>query len=122
MRSGDQLAVVSVSAQLRDAIVAIQKAGAGAVCLVDGEGKLAGMITDGDVRRAILTDDYALARPAGEIMSRDPFVIAGNPLAAEALTLIEEFPRKIGDAPVVDADGRPVGMLMLKDLVRAGIV
>ncbi len=122
MRSGDQLAVAPVRCQLRDAIVAIQKAGAGAVCLVDEEGKLAGVITDGDVRRAILTDDHALARPACEIMSRDPFVIAGNPLAAEALTLIEELQRKIGDAPVVDADGRPMGMLMLKDLVRAGIV
>jgi arabinose-5-phosphate isomerase len=122
MRSGDHFAIAPVTCQLRDAIVAIQKAGAGAVCLVDTENKLVGLITDGDVRRAILTDDHALARPASEIMSRDPFVIAGNPLAAEALTLIEELQRKIGDAPVVDADGRPVGMLMLKDLVRAGIV
>src|SRR5256885_2353708 len=49
MRTGSQLAIVPVTALLRDAIVEIQKAGAGAVCLVDGAGMLAGLITDGDV-------------------------------------------------------------------------
>jgi arabinose-5-phosphate isomerase len=118
MRTGEQLAIVPEIALLRDAIIAIQAAGAGAVCLVDVDGKLTGLITDGDVRRAVLSDDAVLTKPANLIMSRSPFAIVGNPLAAEAMTMMEEHPRRIGDAPVVDAEGRPVGMVMIKDLVR----
>jgi arabinose-5-phosphate isomerase len=55
-------------------------------------------------------------------MIPDPLVIAGNPLAVEAFQVLEEHPKKIGEAPVVDSEGRPVGMIMLKDLIRAGIV
>ena len=122
MRSGDSLAVVKASESLHDALFAITKAGAGAACLIHESGKLAGLITDGDVRRAVLNDVASLQRPAAEIMNPEPLVIVGNPLAVEAFQLLEEHPRKIGEAPVVDSDGHPVGMIMLKDLIRAGIV
>ncbi len=122
MRSDEALAVVLELESVRHALFAITRAGAGAACLVDASGRLVGLITDGDVRRAILKDITFLERPAAEIMNPDPMVIAGNPLAVEALQLMEEHPRKIGEAPVVDSDGRPVGMIMLKDLIRAGIV
>ena len=122
MRVGEALAIVRSTESLHDALFAITKAGAGAACLVDESGVVVGMITDGDVRRAMLQDVSLLQQPASVIMNPDPFLIVGNPLAVEALQLLEEHPRKIGEAPVVDSEGHPVGMIMLKDLVRAGIV
>lgn len=122
MRTGTQMAVVTPDRLLRDAMFAISDAGAGAALVVDEDGRLCGIITDGDIRRAILKDERSLSGPVREVMKAHPFVIEGNPLAAEALELFEEHPVKIGEAPVLDAEGRPVGIVMLKDLVRAGIV
>jgi len=122
MRTGAQMALVSGETTLRDTLFAITKAGAGAAFIIDIDGRLVGILTDGDVRRALLKDDDALSRAAGEIMNRHPLVIEGDPLAAEALAILEESERRPGEAPVLDADGRPVGCIMLKDLLRCGIV
>lgn len=129
MRTGDQMALVTDEQTLRDALFAITRAGAGCAFVTDSRGCLVGIVTDGDVRRAILRDAALLDRPVTEVMVRDPLTIDGNPLAVEALALLEEAyapgigaVRRIGDAPVVDSDGRPVGLLMLKDLVRSGVV
>lgn len=121
MRTGDAVAIVDENSILRDAIFAITKAGAGAACVVDGEGKLLGIITDGDVRRALLADDNALSKRAFEVMVKGPRTISPDRLATEGLRLMEAPPRQIGEMPVV-TDNRPIGMLMLKDLVAAGIV
>lgn len=122
MRIGEQIAQVSTDARMLDAIGAITKAGAGAACVVDESGKLVGILTDGDFRRAALHNRDALEQPVMEYITRKPIVIEGDPLAAEALAILEESPRKVGEIPVLDQDGRPVGVVMLKDLVRAGIV
>lgn len=122
MRTGAQMALVTEDTTLRDTLFAITKAGAGAAFIVDADGRLAGILTDGDVRRALLKDPNALGREAGQLMNRQPLVIQGDPLAAEALTILEESERRPGEAPVLDADGRPVGCIMLKDLLRCGIV
>jgi len=122
MRTGSQMAVVPETVTLRDTLFAITKAGAGAAFVVDKEGRLSGILTDGDVRRALLRDPDALGRTAGSLMNRQPLVIQGDPLAAEALSILQESERRPGEAPVLDADGRPVGCIMLKDLLRSGIV
>lgn len=122
MRTGDSVAVVHQTRPLRDVLFAITKANAGAACIVNDEGALAGIITDGDIRRHLLRDVANLDRPAEELMTRTPYVVRGNPLAVEALHLFESLPVKIGEMPVLDDDGKPVGMLMLKDLLRTGIV
>jgi arabinose-5-phosphate isomerase len=122
MRTGDQMAVVPLGARLVEAMFAITKAGAGVAFVVNEQGTLAGLITDGDIRRAITTDRESLDRPCEDAMVRNPLVIEGDILAAEALQILEESPRRPGDAPVVDSDSRPIGLLMLKDLLRAGIV
>lgn len=121
MRKNEELAIVPATASVHEALFAVTKAGAGAACIVDAEKKLIGILTDGDVRRALLSDPATLNGNAAEIMTRTPRVLTGNPLAAEALGRFELEPVKIGDLPVVDDAGRPIGMLMLKDLVRAGI-
>ncbi len=122
MRTGEQMAVVQSAARLVDAMFAITKAGAGVAFIVDSEQKLAGLVTDGDIRRAVTSDRESLDRPCEEVMVRNPLVIEGDILAAEALQILEESPRRPGDAPVVDSDRKPIGLLMLKDLLRAGIV
>ncbi|NLN77549.1 MAG: KpsF/GutQ family sugar-phosphate isomerase [Armatimonadetes bacterium] len=121
MRSGDEVAVVQSDVALRDVLFAITRAGAGAACVVDGKGLLLGIITDGDVRRALLNDEKALSRLASQVMSANPRTISPDRLATEGLRKMEGPPRQIGEMPVM-LDGKPVGMLMLKDLVAAGIV
>jgi len=122
MRTGDSVAVVHQAKPLREVLFAITKANAGAACIVNDDGTLAGIITDGDIRRHLLRDVASLERPAEELMTRTPYVIQGNPLAIEALHLFESLPVKIGEMPVLDEQRKPVGMLMLKDLLRTGIV
>ncbi|MCS6949750.1 MAG: KpsF/GutQ family sugar-phosphate isomerase [bacterium] len=122
MRTGDSVAVVPKDHPLRDVLFAITRANAGAACIVNEDGTLAGIITDGDIRRHLLRDVANLDRPAEELMTRTPYVIEGNPLAVEALYLFESLPVKIGEMPVLDAQRKPIGMLMLKDLLRTGIV
>ncbi|MCE5322088.1 KpsF/GutQ family sugar-phosphate isomerase [bacterium] len=121
MRTDKAVAIVKRETILRDTLFAITKAGAGAALVVDAEGKLAGIITDGDVRRAILADEAALNKQAAEVMSVGPRTISPDKLATEGLHLMEAPPRQIGEMPVV-VDEKPVGVLMLKDLVAAGIV
>ncbi|MFN4032782.1 MAG: SIS domain-containing protein [Fimbriimonadales bacterium] len=121
MRTGDALAVVPQTALLRDALFAITKAGAGAACVVDNDGKMVGLITDGDIRRH-LQDETALRRPVTEAMTCRPMTVRDNPLAIEVLERFHSAPAKIGDLPVLDDGGKPIGMIVLKDLLRAGIV
>lgn len=122
MRTGDALACVPETAPLRDALFAITKAGAGAACVVDAQGTMVGLVTDGDIRRRLLQDEGALARPVCEAMTRHPTTLRGNPLAIEVLEQFHRAHAKIGDIPVLDDEGRPIGMIVLKDLLRAGIV
>lgn len=126
MRTGDAVAIVPRDMLLRDTLFSITRAHAGAAIVVDGDGRVAGLVTDGDVRRSLLDSVDCLQRPVSETMNVHPGVIPDTILAVEGLELLERFHpipgAKAGEAPVVDALGRPVGMLMLKDLVKAGIV
>ena len=126
MRAGDAVAVVPETATVFDAVFAITQAHAGAAIVTDAAGRVSGLIADGDIRRHLLHDRDVLSRPAAAVMTRRPGVVAAHLLAVEGLRLLEEFhPQpgsRVGEAPVVDDDGRPLGMLMLKDLVKAGIV
>lgn len=121
MRTGTAVAIVKRNVMLRDVMFAITKAGAGAALVVDDAEILAGIITDGDIRRALLSDNNALLKNASEIMVSTTRTITPDRLATEGLRLMEAPPRQIGEMPVIE-NGKPVGMLMLKDLVAAGIV
>lgn len=120
MRTDDRMAVVSEGDLVRDTLFAITKAGAGAAAVTDAEGRLVGIVTDGDLRRHILTDERCLHRKASDIMTPNPRVISPDEFATEGMRILEEF--KIGELPVLDEERRPVGMLMMKDLFKAGIV
>jgi arabinose-5-phosphate isomerase len=125
MRRGDDVAIVAENATMLDAMLAVQRARAGAAIVVDANGVLAGIMVEGDVRRAITADRNSLDAPMASVMNRNPGTVDAEMLASEALRKLEEFhPVKgelVGEAPVVDSAGRPVGMLMLKDLMKMGI-
>lgn len=122
MRVDDSVAIVQENTVLRDVLFNITKAHAGAACVVDASEKLAGFITDGDIRRALLSDEDALKKLAKDIMSQSPKTITADRLAAEGLKLMDGPQKQIGEIPVVDEENKPIGMLMLKDLLQAGII
>ncbi len=119
MRTDDEVAAVTEETPLRDVLFRITAARAGAAAVVDVQTRLLGIITDGDIRRAILSDDGALASRADEVMTSDPKLARPEEAAVEALRLMREY--KIGDMPVVDESRRVVGMLNLKDMLDVGM-
>ncbi len=121
MRVGENLACVTPERPLKEVLFAITAAHAGAAAVVDAAGRLRGLITDGDIRRSLLADEGALHNPCGACMSAQPKTVTPERLAAETLQLMQG-PPQIGEMPVLGADGRVLGMLNLKDLLRAGIV
>lgn len=97
--------------------------GLGAVSVVDENGGLIGLVTDGDVRRGLETGSNFLQWPVDAMMTKSPRLITDDKLAAEALHIMEKNqPRPITVLPVVDKDNKAVGMIHLTDLLRQGVV
>ncbi len=124
MRKAEDLALVSSDMLFLDVLQKITKAGAGAACVVDDEGGLLGLISDGDVRRHLVAagqnGEDALTARAEDLMTRDPHTVPADMPAVEVLEIFESLPQKIGELPVLQ-DGDVVGIVMLKDLVRLGL-
>jgi arabinose-5-phosphate isomerase len=119
MRRDKEVAAVKPDTSLRDVLFAITAAHAGAAAILDESNRLAGIITDGDIRRALLSDEAALRKPAHQVMTRDPKIARPDEPAIEALRLMRDY--KIGDMPVLDPDRRLLGMLNLKDMLDLGM-
>lgn len=119
MHKGDRIPAVRPGALLKEALVVMTSKTLGAAFVVDAEGKLAGVYTDGDLRRTLERDCSALERPIDEVMTVAPKTVAAEALAAEALHLMES--KKITVLPAIDEAGRVVGAIHLHDLVRAGL-
>lgn len=123
MREGAENPTVRADETLLDAVREIGRGGLGAVCVVDAEGRLVGIITDGDVRRALqrgrLADLDALT--CEDVMTREPVVVAPDTLAYAALQLMEDRPSQISVLPVVEEGRRAVGLVRVHDIVRSGI-
>jgi len=120
MRTGRSNPQVSDDKTVSFVLLKITQARAGAALIVDRNGKLLGIFTDGDLRRHLESDPDLPRRPIKDVMTKGPLVVARDTLAAEALHLMEE--RKIDELPVVDEKHRAVGLLDVQDLLRAGIV
>ena len=123
MHAGEELPVVRETMTLRQSLPEIVGKRLGGTCVVDGQGRLAGVCVDGDVKRVLLQHEDALDRPITETMNPDPTTIGPEMLAARALRLMEE--REAGPITlliVVDADRRPVGLLHIHDVLRAGLL
>lgn len=115
MHSGDRLPLVSADAGMREAVLEISRKGFGCVGILDAAGALAGIITDGDLRRHIDSDLLSLA--VHEVMTQRPKTISPDTLAATALQMINAS--SITTLMVIE-DGKPVGIVHLHDLLRIG--
>jgi arabinose-5-phosphate isomerase len=121
MRPRDRLAVAPETVATQDAMLAMTRAKSGCIALVARRGgRLTGVLTDGDLRRSALTVPDFMRRPAADFMSRKPKSIAADALAVDALRLFEAH--KIDDIIVVDARGRPIGIVDGQDLPRFKMV
>lgn len=121
MRVNENVAMVSPGTLLKDMLFAITEAHAGAAIVSDSDRHLLGLITDGDLRRALLADETALQTTCGAVMNRTPRTASPERLALETLQTMQG-PPQISEMPVLDTDGRVLGMLNLKDLLQAGII
>lgn len=119
MVTGAGVPVVREEVPLSEAIVEMTSKRLGATCIVNGSGALRGIITDGDLRRLLQRTKDITNVTAAEAMTKNPKTIRKGSLAAAALEEMESY--KITQLVVVDGDQRPVGMLHLHDLVKAGL-
>lgn len=119
MHGGAELPAVGPATSMREVVSEITRGGLGLAVVVDPAQRLLGVVTDGDVRRALARLDDVLTRRAEDVMTRTPVAVAPSTLAAEALHVLEE--RKITALVVVD-DGRALGVVHLHDLWRTGLV
>jgi arabinose-5-phosphate isomerase len=117
MQSGDALPSKPLGTVMSEALIEMSAKGFGCVCIVDARGQLAGIITDGDLRRQMRSD--LLTARVDDIMSRNPKTISRDSLASEAVELLNAA--KITMLVVTEA-GKPVGILHLHDLLRAGVM
>jgi arabinose-5-phosphate isomerase len=116
MHGAERLPLVGPDATMGDALVIMTRHGFGCVVVAHPDGRLAGIVTDGDLRRHMGPD--LMSREVDTIMTRNPMTAAPHMLAAEGLDMMER--RKISALVVVE-DERPVGLIHLLDLLRAGV-
>jgi arabinose-5-phosphate isomerase len=120
MRTAPRMAAVNENATVKDAVVAMTQARAGACGIVDLENRVKGIFTDGDLRRQVSLQSDVLARPIRELMTASPITVQASQLAAEALQVFEEH--NIDDVLVVDGAGRLVGAVDIQDLPKLKIM
>lgn len=123
MHTGQDNPVVYSGSTVQDALFVMTDKGLGAANVIDEEGQLLGLVTDGDIRRGLDSGSEFLEWPVEDMMTKYPRTITKDKLAAEALHLMEKNqPRPITVLPVVDKKGKCLGIVHITDLLRRGIV
>ena len=125
MHTGSQNPTIAPDAAWMEIVSTITHFGLGAVNVIDNEGHLAGIITDGDLRRSLQRlgpADIAFANiKCDDLMTREPAVANPDMLAYDALRLMEDRPSQISVLPVVDSDRKCVGLIRVHEIVRSGL-
>jgi len=120
MRTGERLALLPLSATLQDAIMAMTTAKSGAALIAHPDGRLAGIFTDGDLRRHLSEGRDILHSLVSAVMTHKPISVADEAFAVDVLRIFEKY--KIDDLPVVDAEGRLVGYVDIQDLPKMKVM
>ena len=120
MRTGERLASLPLTATIKDAIMVMTAAKSGAALITDANGGLAGIFTDGDLRRHLSEGKDLLAAPVSVIMTRNPISVNTSAYAVDVLRIFEKY--KIDDLPVIDADGHLVGYVDIQDLPKMKVL
>ncbi|MGB3389206.1 MAG: CBS domain-containing protein, partial [Pseudaminobacter sp.] len=116
MHSGEAMPVVPLGTGMRDAVTVLSRKRFGCVCVVDGEGKLAGIVTDGDLARNLDRNLGDLV--VEDIMTRSPKTVKPQMMASAAIAILNQHNIS---ALVVVEDERPVGVVHFHDLLRIGV-
>jgi arabinose-5-phosphate isomerase len=120
MHSGDAAACARPEDPLRSVVIAMTRRPLGAACIVDQDGRLAGVVTDGDLRRALQAHDDIRPLRAADVMTVDPAVIGPDEKLHEALRVMEDRPSQISVLPVVEPETRRcLGLIRLHDIYQA---
>lgn len=120
MRIGVNSPLVNEDMRVSKVLVRITQGRAGSATVIDKKGRLAGIFTDGDLRRYIAIDPDLMRRRIKDVMTKRPTAVKAEMLAAEAMKILRE--KKIDEMPVIDKNNKPVGLLDVQDLLKAGIV
>ena len=121
MRSGMQVPTVGLSADHSIVLEEVDQKRLGFTTVVDDEGRIEGIITDGDLRRSLVRFGAdVFTKTASELMTRNPKTISSDCLAVAALKLMEKH--SIADLLILDEQQRPIGLIDLKDLLKAGLI
>lgn len=112
--------IVTVGCKISDAIIEMSKKGLGVVTITDKQGDLAGILTDGDLRRAIERKTDMYEDIVDSVMTGNPQWIKEDILAAEALRMLKN--NSLNNYPVVDADKKVIGVITWQMIVKKGIV
>ncbi|MBN1256694.1 MAG: KpsF/GutQ family sugar-phosphate isomerase [Planctomycetes bacterium] len=118
IRGKNAVALVKADTQVREVLQRISSARAGSAVVIDHNGELLGIFTDGDLRRGLLADAKLLAQEVGKVMTRTPYTINAAAAATEALAVMQKH--RIGEMPVLDQDNKVCGMVDIKGLLAAG--
>jgi arabinose-5-phosphate isomerase len=114
------LPIINEKTLLKDAVTAMSEGRVGNVILVDDAGKMTSILSDGDLRRALMEESFSLDKPSHTYSTKNPKTLTGGDmLASDALALIESY--KIQLLVIIDQEGKPMGVLHIHDLVEAGI-
>lgn len=120
MRRGESNPIVKEETKIKSVLLKITEARAGSASVVNKKGALTGIFTDGDLRRHLGVDALLPLRQVREVMTRNPVTISKDMLAADAFRILRE--KRIDEIPVVDAKRRPIGLVDVQDLLKAGLV
>ncbi len=120
MRRGDRVAWVPRAATVKDAVLAMTRARAGSVAVLAAGRRVAGIFTDGDLRRHVTSDKHIATTPVVEYMTPDPITVQADELAEDVLAIYEQH--NIDDLIVVDRRGRLAGMIDIQDLPKLKIL
>ena len=121
MKMGDEIPLVREETPMKEALFEITSKRLGVTGVVDGEGRLVGVITDGDLRRGLEKKGDIFGLKAAELMTRGPKAIGAEMLAAEAVAVMEQFP--ITSLFILDQQSKkPIGVIHLHDIIKAGVV
>lgn len=120
MSTGDGIPIANLDTNIRDALIIISKIGLGFINVIAHDGRLVGVFTDGDLRRAIDKDVDIRRETLSSVMVKDFVTVLPSQLAVEAVDLMEKY--KITAMPVVDASGSLVGSVNMRLLLQAGVV
>jgi arabinose-5-phosphate isomerase len=123
MKADDQIAWAAAGDPLKQVIIAMTERPMGAACVVSGDRKLAGLVTDGDLRRALQIHDDIRGLRAADVMNGNPVTIHPGATLHHALQVMENRPSQISVLPVIDpSTGRCLGLLRLHDIYHSGIM